>query len=58
MPAKFEVKITPPPFHSRQRNTKKEKEDRRIMDFFGKVVVSIQLLDLIKHVPRYAKFLK
>ena len=52
------MKITPPPFPSRLKNTKKEKEDKEIMDFFRKVEVNIPLLDAIKKLPRYAKFLK
>ncbi|KAI3755784.1 hypothetical protein L1987_55590 [Smallanthus sonchifolius] len=54
-----EVKITtPPPFPSRLRSTKKEREDQEIMETFRKVEVNIPLLDAIKQVPRYAKFLK
>ncbi|KAI3523607.1 hypothetical protein L1887_01861 [Cichorium endivia] len=54
----IEVKTTPPPFPSRLRNTKREKEDEEILELFRKVEVNIPLLDAIKHVPRYAKFLK
>ncbi|XP_023762279.1 uncharacterized protein LOC111910677 [Lactuca sativa] len=57
-PAEPEVNITPPPFPLRPKNTKKEKEDKEIMDFFRKVEVNIPLLDAIKQLPRYAKFLK
>ena len=56
--AEAKVKIIPPPFPSRLKNTKKEKEDKEIMDFFRKVEVNIPLLDAIKQLPRYAKFLK
>ncbi|XP_052622464.1 uncharacterized protein LOC128127806 [Lactuca sativa] len=57
-PAEAEVKITPPPFPSRLKNTKKEKEDKEIIDFFRKVEVNISLLHAIKQLPRYDKFLK
>ncbi|KAK9072138.1 hypothetical protein SSX86_008570 [Deinandra increscens subsp. villosa] len=58
-PMNSEVKITPPPpFPSRLRNTKKEREEQEIMETFRKVKVNIPLLDAIKQVPRYAKFLK
>ncbi|KAK1427528.1 hypothetical protein QVD17_16215 [Tagetes erecta] len=53
--AKFTI---PPPFPSRFQSTKKEKEDQEIMETFRKVEVNIPLLDAIKQVPRYAKFLK
>ncbi|KAK9063928.1 hypothetical protein SSX86_017800 [Deinandra increscens subsp. villosa] len=58
-PMNSEVKITPPPpFPSRLQSTKKEREEQEIMDTFRKVEVNIPLLDAIKQVPRYAKFLK
>ncbi|KAI3708261.1 hypothetical protein L2E82_37426 [Cichorium intybus] len=47
-----------PPFPSRFLESKKEKEDREIMATFRKVEVNIPLLEAIKQVPRYAKFLK
>ncbi|XP_076951755.1 uncharacterized protein LOC143625226 [Bidens hawaiensis] len=50
-------KVTPP-FPSRFLNTKKEREEHEIMETFQKVEVNIPLLDAIKQVPRYAKFLK
>ena len=53
-----EAKITPPPFPSRLSSNKKEREDSEIMATFRKVEVNIPLLDAIKQVPRYAKFLK
>ncbi|XP_076912441.1 uncharacterized protein LOC143570755 [Bidens hawaiensis] len=52
---KFKV---PPPFPSRFLRTKKEREEHGIMETFRKVEVNIPLLDAIKLVPRYAKFLK
>ncbi|CAN6704207.1 unnamed protein product [Malus baccata var. baccata] len=43
---------------SRFMQTKKEKAEKDILETFGKVQVNIPLLDAIKQVPRYAKFLK
>ncbi|XP_023738019.1 uncharacterized protein LOC111886010 [Lactuca sativa] len=59
-PEEKEANITPPPFPSRlsSSSNKKERGDREIMAMFRKVEVDIPLLDAIKHVPRYAKFLK
>ncbi|XP_062080607.1 uncharacterized protein LOC133785379 [Humulus lupulus] len=50
--------VTPPPFPSRLKKTKKDEVDKEILDTFRKVEVNIPLLDAIKQVPRYAKFLK
>ncbi|XP_062099678.1 uncharacterized protein LOC133805513 [Humulus lupulus] len=50
--------VIPPPFPSRLKKTKKEVVDKKILDTFRKVEVNIPLLDAIKQVPRYAKFLK
>ncbi|XP_068332854.1 uncharacterized protein [Pyrus communis] len=38
--------------------SKKEKTDKEILDTFRKVQVNLPLLDAIKQVPKYAKFLK
>ncbi|CAN6567639.1 unnamed protein product [Malus baccata var. baccata] len=46
------------PFPSRFMHTKKEEAERDILETFKKVQVNIPLLDAIKQVPRYAKFLK
>ncbi|CAN6547322.1 unnamed protein product [Malus baccata var. baccata] len=46
------------PFPSRLRQSKKEKNEKDILETFRKVQVIIPLLDAIKQVPRYAKFLK
>ncbi|CAN6583754.1 unnamed protein product [Malus baccata var. baccata] len=46
------------PFPSRFMHTKKEDVERDILETFRKVQVNIPLLDAIKQVPRYAKFLK
>ncbi|CAN6695177.1 unnamed protein product [Malus baccata var. baccata] len=46
------------PFPSRFMQTKKEEAEKDIPETFRKVQVNIPLLDAIKQVPRYAKFLK
>ncbi|XP_056695518.1 uncharacterized protein [Spinacia oleracea] len=47
-----------PPFPSRFSKAKKESLDNEILETFRKIEVNIPLLDAIKQVPRYAKFLK
>ncbi|CAN6567517.1 unnamed protein product [Malus baccata var. baccata] len=46
------------PFPSRFMQTKKDEAEKDIFDTLRKVQVNIPLLDAIKQVPRYAKFLK
>ncbi|CAN6712698.1 unnamed protein product [Malus baccata var. baccata] len=46
------------PFPRRFAQSKKEESENDILDTFRKVQVNIPLLDAIKQVPRYAKFLK
>ncbi|CAN6716633.1 unnamed protein product [Malus baccata var. baccata] len=46
------------PFPDRFKQTKKEEAEKDILETFRKVQVNIPLLDAIKQVPRYAKFLK
>ncbi|CAN6723349.1 unnamed protein product [Malus baccata var. baccata] len=46
------------PFPSRFMQTKKEEAEKDILETFRKVQVNIPLLDAIKQIPRYAKFLK
>ncbi|KAM1277747.1 hypothetical protein ACFX2J_029853 [Malus domestica] len=46
------------PFPHRFAQSKKEESEKDILDTFRKVQVNIPLLDAIKQVPRYAKFLK
>ncbi|KAM1873218.1 hypothetical protein ACFX13_007077 [Malus domestica] len=46
------------PFPGRFRQSKKEETEKDILETFRKVQVNIPLLDAIKQVPRYAKFLK
>ncbi|KAM1908128.1 hypothetical protein ACFX1X_028077 [Malus domestica] len=46
------------PFPSRLKQSKKEETEKDILETFRKVQVNIPLLDAIKQVLRYAKFLK
>ncbi|KAL2242611.1 UNVERIFIED_CONTAM: Retrovirus-related Pol polyprotein from transposon 17.6 [Sesamum indicum] len=50
--------VTRPPFPERFTKAKKEEEEKEIFETFRKVEVNIPLLDAIKQIPRYAKFLK
>ncbi|XP_040971389.1 uncharacterized protein [Gossypium hirsutum] len=50
--------VMPPPFPRRLARDKKENEEKEILETFRKVEVNIPLLDAIKQIPRYAKFLK
>ncbi|XP_031249191.1 uncharacterized protein LOC116107025 [Pistacia vera] len=50
--------VTNPPFPTRLTKSKKEEEEKEILETFRKVEVKIPLLDAIKQLPRYAKFLK
>ncbi|KAL7583580.1 hypothetical protein Lser_V15G43526 [Lactuca serriola] len=47
--------VTQPPFPSRLSTSKKNMEEKEILDTFRKVEVNIPLLDAIKQIPRYAK---
>ncbi|KAJ9166961.1 hypothetical protein P3X46_021650 [Hevea brasiliensis] len=47
-----------PPFPCRLAKNKKEEQEKDILETFKKVEVNIHLLDAIKQIPRYAKFLK
>ena len=48
----------PLPFPNRRNRSKKEELEKELLDTFQKVEVNIPLLDAIRQVPRYAKFLK
>ena len=48
----------PPPFPSRFKQSKKGEQEKEILETFRKVEVNIPLLDAIKQVLRYAKFLQ
>ncbi|XP_057792999.1 uncharacterized protein LOC131009358 [Salvia miltiorrhiza] len=47
-----------PPFPSRLAQNKRIEEEKDILEIFKKVEINLPLLDAIKQVPRYAKFLK
>ena len=51
-------KSTPPPFPQALRNKKKAINQTEILEVLRQVKVNIPLLDMIKRVPTYAKFLK
>ena len=48
----------PPPFPGRFTRAKKEESEQEILDTFRKVEINIPLLDAIRQLPKYAKFLK
>ncbi|XP_026459472.1 uncharacterized protein LOC113360146 [Papaver somniferum] len=50
--------VTPPPFLSRFAKSNKETLDKEIWEIFKKIEVNISLIEAIRQVPRYAKFLK
>ncbi|XP_027060851.1 uncharacterized protein [Coffea arabica] len=52
------VKTNPPPFPSRLEKSKKQDKEKEILKVFRKVEINIPLLDAIKQVPKYAKFLR
>ncbi|KAK4395763.1 hypothetical protein Sango_1730600 [Sesamum angolense] len=52
------VLVTRPPFPERFTKSKKDEEAKEILETFRKVEVNIPLLDAIKQIPRYARFLK
>ncbi|XP_023759774.2 uncharacterized protein LOC111908172 [Lactuca sativa] len=50
--------VIPPLFPSRLASSKKQEEEKEFLETFRKVQLNISLLDAIKQIPRYAKFLK
>ncbi|CAN6576847.1 unnamed protein product [Malus baccata var. baccata] len=60
VPILINSNVVPPnvPFPRRFMQSKKEEAEKDILETFRKVQVNIPLLDAIKQVPRYAKFLK
>ncbi|KAM1087986.1 hypothetical protein ACFX2B_013322 [Malus domestica] len=59
-PSSVTSNIIPPnvPFPSRFLQSKNEEEEKDVLETFRKVQVNIPLLDAIKQIPKYAKFLK
>ncbi|XP_016731601.1 uncharacterized protein [Gossypium hirsutum] len=47
-----------PPFPERFNQCRRGKEDKEILETFRNVEINIPLLDAIKQIPQYAKFLK
>ncbi|XP_073064091.1 uncharacterized protein [Primulina eburnea] len=47
-----------PPFRSRLEKSKKMDYEKEVLETFRKVEINIPLIDAIKQIPRYAKFLK
>ncbi|XP_071917218.1 uncharacterized protein [Coffea arabica] len=52
------VKTNPLPFPSGLEKPKKQDKEKEILEVFRKVEINIPLLDAIKQVPKYAKFLR
>ncbi|XP_027099080.1 uncharacterized protein [Coffea arabica] len=52
------VKTNPPPFPNRLEKLKKQDKEKEVLEIFRKVEINIPLLDAIKQVPKYAKFLR
>ena len=57
-PPIIKIVTTPSLFPSGLASTKKDDQDKEVLDTFRKVQVNIPLLDAIRQVPKYAKFLK
>ncbi|RDX84413.1 hypothetical protein CR513_34535, partial [Mucuna pruriens] len=51
-------RVVPLPFPSRTISARKPESDEELLKMFRKVEINIPLLDAIKQVPKYAKFLK
>ncbi|CAN6721052.1 unnamed protein product [Malus baccata var. baccata] len=60
VPIVINSNVVPPnvPFPCRFMQSKKDEVEKDILETFRKVQVNIPILDAIKQVPRYAKFLK
>ncbi|XP_027166489.1 uncharacterized protein LOC113766504 [Coffea eugenioides] len=52
------VKTNPPPFPCRLEKSNKQDKEKEILEVFRKVEINIPVLDAIKQVPKYAKFLR
>ncbi|XP_027122262.1 uncharacterized protein [Coffea arabica] len=48
----------PPPFPSRLEKPRKQDKEKEVLEIFRKVEINIPLLEAIKQVPKYAKFLR
>ncbi|XP_027067463.2 uncharacterized protein [Coffea arabica] len=54
----IDVKTNPPPFPCRLEKSKKQDKEKEILEVLRKIEINIPLLDAIKQVPKYAKFLR
>ncbi|XP_071939099.1 uncharacterized protein [Coffea arabica] len=54
----IEVKTHPPPFPTKLEKLKMQDKEKKILEVFCKVEINIPLLDAIKQVSKYAKFLR
>nr|XP_027090445.1 uncharacterized protein LOC113711481 [Coffea arabica] len=52
------VKTNPPSFPSMLEKPKKQDKEKEVLEIFRTVEINMPLLDAIKQVPRYAKFLR
>ncbi|XP_052883474.1 uncharacterized protein LOC128292635, partial [Gossypium arboreum] len=58
VPAKPSLPKIQPPFPGRLNQCRKSKKDKEIFETFRNVEINLPLLDAIRQIPRYAKFLK
>ncbi|KAK8355463.1 hypothetical protein V6Z12_A05G291600 [Gossypium hirsutum] len=58
VPGKPSLPKIQPPFPGRLNQCRKSKEDKEILKTFRNVEINLPLLDAIRQIPRYAKFLK
>ncbi|KAG8479562.1 hypothetical protein CXB51_029356 [Gossypium anomalum] len=58
VPAKPPLLKIQPPFPGRLNQYRKSKEDKEILEIFRNVEINLLLLDAIRQIPQYAKFLK
>ena len=54
----IKVKTNPPSFPNRLERPKKQDKEKEILEILRKVEINILLLDAVKQVPKYMKFLK
>ncbi|RDY00164.1 hypothetical protein CR513_16683, partial [Mucuna pruriens] len=54
----WQASFAPVPFPSRTLSARKPESDEELLKMFRKVEINIPLLDSIKQIPKYAKFLK
>ncbi|XP_071924710.1 uncharacterized protein [Coffea arabica] len=54
----IKIVTNPPPFPNKLAKPKKQEKERETLDMFRRVKINIPLLDTIKQILRYTKFLK